>query len=85
VNFQLIAWPIGEIDDAGWSPPIDTVFQHYDMAMLGWARLPGGGTIILECDVFSADPLELRLGYNISPLVATRVGAVLPLPPPPSD
>ena len=85
VNCELIASPIGEIDVAGWSPPIDTVFQQYDIPMLGWARLPGGGTIILECDAFSSDPLELRLGYNVSPLVATRVGAVLPLPPPPGD
>jgi hypothetical protein len=85
VSCELIASPIGEIDVAGWSPPTHTVFQQCDMPMLGWARLAGGGTIILECDAFSSDPLDLRLGYNVSPLVATRVGSVLPLPPPPGD
>jgi hypothetical protein len=53
--------------------------------MLGWARLPGGGTIILTCDSFFSDPLQPRLGYNPSPLVATRAGSILLLPPPPGD
>ena len=85
VSCELIASPIGEIDVSGWSPITNAPFQQFDMPLLGWARLPGGGTIVLECDAFSSDPLELRLGYNPSPLVATRVGAVLPLPPPPGD
>ena len=84
VSCELIASPGSEIDVAGWSPIVGAPFQQYDMPMLGWARLPGGGTIKLECDMFSSDPLDLRLGYNESPLVATRVGAVLPSHPRPT-
>jgi len=85
VNCELIAVPGQEIDVAGWTPQSFTVFEQYDLPMLGWARLPGGGTIRLECSTFNSDPLDLRIGYNESPIVATMVGAVLPLPPPPGD
>jgi len=85
ISCELIATSIGEIDVAGWAPTTGDPFKQFDMPMLGWARLPGGGQIRLECDAFFADPLDKNLGYNIAPIVATRVEAVLPLPPPPGD
>jgi hypothetical protein len=85
INCELIASPGSEIDVHGWSPPIPDVFQQYDITMLGWARMPAGGQFRIECDIFYANPSDPNIGYNPSPIVATRVGAVLPLPPPPGD
>jgi hypothetical protein len=85
VACELISSATAEIDATGWSPTIHTTFLQFDMPMLGWARMPGGGTISLQCDGFSSDPLDLRLGYNPSPIVAIRVDEILPLPPPPGD
>lgn len=82
---ELRASTLGTFADAGWSPLTQTTFEQHELPLLGWARLPGGGTITLECDAFTSNPLELRLGYNISPIVAIKVGSVLPLPPPPGD